>query len=74
MSWHAVPENKKPSGVEEGFLNANWVVPVLAVFMWRPQSELKSARLMSFQRVGDNTERAGKSQLNRAALRSAVAL
>jgi hypothetical protein len=44
------PKNKKPSGVAGGFLNANWAVPVLAAFMARPQSELKSARLKCFQR------------------------
>jgi hypothetical protein len=42
--------------------NANWVVPVLAAFVARPQSELKSARLASRQRFGDDTEQPGKSQ------------
>jgi hypothetical protein len=42
--------------------NANWVVPVLAEFMWRPQSELKSARLAQSQRGEDNTQQGGKSQ------------
>jgi hypothetical protein len=29
LSWHAVPENKKPSWPR----NANWAVPVLAEFV-----------------------------------------
>jgi len=56
------PKNKKPSGVEEGFLNANWAVPVLAVFVSRPQSELKSARLRCYSAFDDNTEQGAKSQ------------
>jgi len=35
--------------------------PVLAVFVKRPQAELKSARL-AFQRAADDTEGAAKSQ------------
>jgi hypothetical protein len=58
LSWHAIPENKKTQLAE----NANWAVPVLAAFVTRPQSELKSARLAGRQRLGDNTQRAGKSQ------------
>jgi hypothetical protein len=59
LSWHAIPENKKTQLA----INANWVVPVLAVFIQRPQSELKSAPLRCLQRVSDNTEQAVKSQL-----------
>jgi hypothetical protein len=40
------------------------VVPVLAEFIWRPQSELKSAPLACCQCVSDDTEQARKSQLN----------
>ena len=58
LSWHAVPEKQKTQLAE----NANWVVPVLAEFVSRPQSELKSARLAQSQHLTDDTEQGGKSQ------------
>jgi len=61
LSWHAIPENKKTQLA----INANWVVPVLAVFIQRPQSELKSAPLQASQRGSDNTEQVAKSQLGK---------
>jgi len=48
------PKTKNPVGQHR----AN---PVLAVFVKRPQAELKSARL-ACQRAADDTERGGKSQ------------
>ncbi|MDR1995414.1 hypothetical protein [Azonexus sp.] len=58
LSWHAIPKKQKTQLAK----NANWAVPVLAAFITRPQSELKSARLAEAPASTDDTGGGGKSQ------------
>jgi hypothetical protein len=58
LSWHAIPKKQKTQLAK----NANWAVPVLAAFVTRPQSELKSARPAETPASADDTGGSGKSQ------------